>query len=377
MEDKTSMYNALLRWTTLSRDNVAAAKADSILFGQTRLAKRPDESISGPTRLPEGPSRPLDIPSADVPINPDLHSLISLIPHLTVTSQFSRLEDLTYKIIPFLAFSKSMTPEQIEASVKETRVEPSFSGRPRPETLPLILYAVLLVGLEKSSKNALASRVFSLALQSEAKLTEEHFDRNPDTPIAASTRLMIDHFTTMLLVWDNELRSSEVRRRRNPGNEDWPRGWSVPPQYGDLPRREAAQLMIDHTYDMARDRWLNGEDIRPDTKFFNAMLRACSQRWEFGSQALLKDRDLRTAEKVVRDIRMFRIDVPPVLEAKCGQRDFPDVSELGQGNRERSARVKYVSRKMADLAQGNNELRRLADMQLGEERGIMTQLQRD
>lgn len=208
-------------------------------------------------------------------------------------------------------------------------------------------------------------------------MREEHFDRNPDTPIAASTRLMIDHFTTMLLVWDNELRSSEVRRRRNPGNEDWPRGWSVPPQYGDLPRREAAQLMIDHTYDMARDRWLNGEDIRPDTKFFNAMLRACSQRWEFGSQSLLKDRDLRTAEKVVRDIRMFRIDVPPVLEAKCGQRDFPDVSELGQGNRERSARVKYVSRKMADLAQGNNELRRLADMQLGEERGIMTQLQRD
>ncbi len=374
MGPSPSLVNQIFRGSTLARANSVVDKIDHTLFGTSRLAKERTTSVRG--RFAEqgyhydrqGPNE-LVLPTADQPISPDLISLLALIPHLTATSQFDRLEQATYDIMPFLVFSKRMTPEQLHAALEELSIKPGWSGRPRHHSLPLHLYAVLLVGLEKSSRNSLASRVFRLALQAEGDLAFSHYERHPDVRIPSVSRLGIEPFTTMLLVWDNELRASADRQRQPSCREKWPQGWSVPSTYARLPRRVAAQLMIFNTYDMVRSRWQT-EALRPDVRFFNAMIRASRSRWELHSDTLLEGVRARELERVVLDMWDFKVPVPVRLKAKLGWIDFP----INQSQREKDQRARNdveESRAKTDREREYGELRRLAEMRARGEDGVL------
>ncbi|CAD6589437.1 MAG: hypothetical protein TREMPRED_005356 [Tremellales sp. Tagirdzhanova-0007] len=371
----TSLYNILLRGSTLARDNTAADQLEKILFGATNLAKREGrsskfEKVSVPSaRQSDGygnmPSAiaSLVVPSPDKPVSPDLKSLLALIPHLTATSQFDRLVQITYELIPFLAFSKSMTPEELSTSIQRKGVEPGVSGRPRPEALPLHIYACLLVGFEKGRVAALPSRVFSLAQQAETALTKSHLERHPDIPAPPSCRLGIEVFTSMLLIWRNEAELSNARFRQGSQLVEWPKGWALPQGYSRLPWRIGVNLMIIHTYNAARVRWRNGEPLRPDVMFFNAMVKASVKRWDLHSKVLLKGRVKEEVEQVVEDMREHGVPIPPWLDAKLGRSKFPMlVSELNWG--------KYIinkpmhTRRRIDFAKDWQYLRRLASLQI-------------
>jgi len=378
-----ALYNLLLRGTSLIRDNKAADKVDRILFGNTKLAKREitdgrfgkarnEQSHTDRGQIDGQRSLNLVIPAPQVGIKPNFESLLALILHLTATSQFDRLEAATYQLIPFLAFSRSMTAEQLETGPKEMSVEPGIAFRPRPQPLPMALYGSILVGLEKAGRSALASRVIHLANQAESELVTDHLSRYPDVPIPASFRLTIVPFTTMILVWDNEVRSARSRHRRDSTREEWPRGWSLPEGHGRLPRKVAAELMVVHTYEMARTRWQGRQDFRPDVKFFNAMVQACTHRWRLDTDTeLVAGRYRMEVDRLVSDMRRYDIPVPPLLEAKLGTREFPP-SDISRSDWFRLARNEFrESRKTLDFIQQNRELRRLADMQAEVEDGVM------
>ncbi|RXK36355.1 hypothetical protein M231_06392 [Tremella mesenterica] len=247
------------RTTPLSQSRVSSS---SDLPNTSNSSSSPSNAVSPATKIPEP-----DVTFELGPSEPNQHSLIALFSHLSSTSQFSRIETLIYRLLPFLD-TRNYPPN----------LAPSL--RPKVEHLSPGLYVSILSALQKCHKPGLAQRVFSLALRAD----EEWAIQRPTPPIRnkqdrRSTymygqELPIHAFTSMLLIWADEGKGRIKHLTR-------PLGWYVEGMEGKekMSRAEAAPELALWTYGQARKRWEEGGGVKPDERFFNAMIDSCAGRW--------------------------------------------------------------------------------------------------
>ncbi|WVQ96189.1 hypothetical protein IAU59_003292 [Kwoniella sp. CBS 9459] len=333
-------YNEVLQGASKMRDNDLARQADIRLFGATDQI-----SQDRPSHAPLPDSRPdhrearaiarvdndstIELSSIELPIEgaeqetplPDEDSIIRLINHLTVTSQFKRLEQFVYQLEPFLDFSKSQTVEEIIARMEAKGVEAGYSGRPRSQGMTPWMYVAILRGLEKAGSTGLAQRIYHIALWNERRMAEKAVlegqsaidpSGGKDGRLFASEasleslpqtlRLPLDFFIIMQNVWANEGRAARRSIELGYLEVERPVGWQVitsdstatssqsshrqlsqssfepraiPSQ--DLPRSVAAGLMAVDLHATIKSRFSPHELTM---KYFESYIRACRWRWK-------------------------------------------------------------------------------------------------
>jgi hypothetical protein len=312
------VWNLVFRRASSMRDNHLAQQAEDALFGSTPLSRRTItrgketnayEDVA--SIVNDGPQLLLPIPV--VAPQPDEDSVLALINHLGVTSQFDRLEQLTYRLIPFLNSSKSRLDLPGSLYIDDV----GESGRPRPAPLSPKLYAALLASLERAGKTGLAQRIYTLALDAEKYWATEHEKLHPTTfvPLPNSLRLPIGLFTSMLLVWENEV-------SRGVADYAPPTGWRAPRGMKQVPAFKAAGCHAIFVYRHARARWQAAEvpsDIgvmTPNARFFDAAFRACAKRWGLDVAFIMSKAQKEELGEVLLDMEEFGVEVPNGVKKK-------------------------------------------------------------
>ncbi|WVF68652.1 hypothetical protein IAT40_003422 [Kwoniella sp. CBS 6097] len=332
-------YNEVLRGASKLKDNLLAAQADVQLFGPSQpigqdrpshappIDSRPDHrgATAAAQALDEIPSEVsgLQLPTVEGEYfsRPDQESIINLIIHLTVTSQFKRLEEFVYRLEPYLDYSKSQPREEARARMQARGHEAGYSGRPRSDHMTPWIYVAILRGLEKAGSTGLAQRIYNLALLSERRLAEQSALDNEESSstteplddrnggrlrprvsldnLSPSLRLPLEFFVVMLDVWANEGRAA--RRTIDMGffEAERPMGWEVNvlnssspsadysptspnvipdlPNHQTLPRGVAAGLMAVELHETVKSRFTSRE---LSLKYFKAYINACRFRWK-------------------------------------------------------------------------------------------------
>ncbi|OCF37071.1 hypothetical protein I316_00976 [Kwoniella heveanensis BCC8398] len=327
------VYNEVLRGASKLRDNPLAVQADVQLFGPTQqvgqdrpshapsVDKRPDlREVAASARASEGS---FELSGIQLPTvaegqlsRPDQESIINLIIHLTVTSQFKRLEEFIYRLEPYLDFSKSQPVEEVSSRMDAKGIEAGFSGRPRSEPMTPWMYVAILRGLEKAGYTGLAQRIYNIALLNERRLAEQSVlsdqsahDENGRPPVhkqkvslevlPPGSRLPLEFFIVMMDVWANEGRAARRSIDKGFFEVERPIGWQVKvsgtsrpsavysptspsasrdtPKNGNLPRAVAAGLMAVELHGTVKSRFAPRELT---LKYFKAYIRACRWRWK-------------------------------------------------------------------------------------------------
>jgi hypothetical protein len=296
----TSLMNVLYRELTLLREWKAVDRVEAILFGGTNLASSKRKAVPG--------QETLVIPTPDETVAFDDHSISALISRCCASGQSSRLIKLTYDLIPFLRFSRSMSFEDSLELADETGMNHLVrsTGRPRPAPLTPYLYAGLINGLAKFSQPSLAQRVFHLAMQAEYESA-----RSSAGIQHTQFRIPIHVFTSMIIAWHKQSVSADLL-----GVESWPVGWSTPRGSERFPRKQAAEMMIWLTYRQALRRWKTSkwEEMKPDERFFDAMLKARMGAWSVNNRAGFQGR-LKEVETIVGDMESVGLEIPRGLIA--------------------------------------------------------------
>ncbi|KAK4683960.1 hypothetical protein P7C73_g6247, partial [Tremellales sp. Uapishka_1] len=305
MGKEARAWNILFRSGTLLREDEMAERAEDVLFGGSPLGKPVPQTAAVHSKLeivPSPPDRAIAFPAVPkrTPIQPDAYSLTALIAHLGATSQFDRLNNLVYKLLPFLSFSKSLSQIRVDEILLEEGIWAGTSGRPRADVLTPYIYTCLISALEKGGKTGLAQRVFHLALQA-----EEQRGHAWKLPIAA--------YTSMMRIWEMEYRTA-TRQRLKPGApEAWPIGWSTPRSFGNQPRHLAASQMAVHVYHLAKRH-----DVEMDGLFIRSYVAACRGRWALKIDAPIAGRHRTEVVELKDDLRRWGLDVPEEIERKLG-----------------------------------------------------------
>ncbi|KAK8849481.1 hypothetical protein IAR55_004815 [Kwoniella newhampshirensis] len=351
------VYNKVLRSATVIQENKVAAQAELALFQKVDsrwarpahapsrrkddrtffLAQRivePDPlKAEGDTLTNLVVSSPaLSHHDSSASPNPNEASVVHQLTYLTVTSQFDRLEDLVYQYIPFLDFSARMSASEARSRVEEQELTSALghNGRPTPQTLTPAIYEAILIGLEKDGRTGLAQRVFKVAMQAEQQMSERLGEKNDATrSLAYQYRLPIGVFTTMLKVWENEVRAGASAV--NQGLHTVPIGWVVPKRYEKLNRQDAAGQMAILTHELVRNRSALGRgEAALDKKYFDALVKACRLRWKLGEGGELRDWVLKKElVEVIRDMEEWDVEVNEPLVTKLGGRVDPIDARVG------------------------------------------------
>jgi hypothetical protein len=334
-----TLWNKVYRGASVVMDNKLAQQAEDVLFDKTALAREAHagsakaaaiSTAAGPGTAVLGPSTrfvndsAMLLPLPKIRPQPDEASLLSLIQHLAATSQFDRLESVAYKIIPFLSHSTSSSPRPATGSIMEA----AASGPSRPTHLSPSMYATLLASLEKGSKTGLAQRIYRLALQAESHWAAEHASQHPNkvVPVPQSLRLPIGVFTSMLLIWDNEIKATDLisgsESQSPPMKRHPPRSWQIPSGKKGMAPSKAAAAMAMEVYEDARSRWQSaamegvfGIQI-PDERFFDAAIRVLAKRWGLSIPRPLWRTHRDELTKVLLDLEDNGIVVPKKLRGK-------------------------------------------------------------
>ncbi|WWC65667.1 uncharacterized protein I303_108288 [Kwoniella dejecticola CBS 10117] len=324
-------FNTLLKGASALQLNAIASQADDTLFGDQKYDRPPhapspkpeSRYFSSTQRVSRRRSQAAQEEEEDLggfiktefelgaaPL-PDHNSLLALIKHLTVTSQFIRLESLVYILEPYLEFSKKMSMSEVEARLVDRQLQAGGSGRPRSQSLPYEVYIALLQGLEKAGSTGLAQRVFNLALYTEKGNITQFFQSHPKGDLPSSIKFPLDGYRIMINVWGNETRHTP-RTDEHP-HHGVPVGWELPRGYTRLPRGVAAGYMTMVTHHLAKKSH-PAEEF--DQAYFESLLRACRWRWKLSEEKPIY-RDLWTEMRdVCQDIEAANLEVPDVLVAK-------------------------------------------------------------
>jgi hypothetical protein len=334
-----TLWNKIYRGASIVMDNKLAQQAEDVLFDKTALAREAHVGSAGSVAIANaagagtaltGPSTrsvndsAMLLPKPQIRPQPDETSLLSLIQHLAATSQFDRLESVAYKIIPFLSHSASTSSRP--ATARNT--EAAATGPSRPTHLSPSMYATLLASLEKGGKTGLAQRIYRLALQAESHWAAEHASQHPNkvVPVPQSLRLPIGVFTSMLLVWDNEIKAADLISDSDPQSppmgRDPPRSWQIPSGKKGMAPAKAAAAMAMEVYEDARSRWQSAsmEGVAgiqiPDERFFDAAIRVLAKRWGLSIPRPLWRTHRDELTEVLLDLEDFGIVVPKKLRGK-------------------------------------------------------------
>ncbi|OCF61770.1 hypothetical protein L486_01431 [Kwoniella mangroviensis CBS 10435] len=253
---------------------------------------------------------------------PNEHSLLLLIKHLTVTSQFNRLEDLVYILEPYLEFSKKMPLDELGDRIESKGLKPGESGRPRSQPLSYNIYLSLMRGLEKSGSTGLAQRVFNLVLYTEGGRLQEYLNENSiptisDNRIPTSIKFPLDGYKIMLDVWGNETRfTNRLNKRNRKSNEqlkELPLGWNLPKEYLNLPRGVAAGYMTMVTHHLAKKNFCPEEFTKG---YYESLIRACRWRWKLSEDKSPHHEFRAEIKDVILDIQDSGLEVPQLLRDK-------------------------------------------------------------
>lgn len=348
-----TVYNALFRSATLSRDNKLAREIDNTLFGDSILGK--GVFAGQQVRLPPGArseaSEALDdtlsiIPHVPNTPSPDQYSLTALLSHLIATSQYERFHNVVHTLIPFLAVNTTTPMDVIKRIAEATGADIGYRGRLTPSELTPRLYTIIVNGLVKAGNTGLAQRVYHLAESIEKRYLEKIIDvsleqagvaqpvvssgtaddvpRTPDDDLAAavvdlhelaSVRMPIHLYTSMMYLWGNEGRKSNSSLRV---------GWVVPSEFKYLARAEAGKAMARDLYRHVSRRWKHLRrderfilhDILPDERFFNSVTRALGSDWNLDNDQPLSPQMRTELSNILHDTAQLGIPPPPGLVAK-------------------------------------------------------------
>lgn len=319
------IFNEFFRSATRWRENAEVAKVENLLFGGSVLARTASD---GQTELRTSPLDvsgepinalvPAQVPEADANApQADEHSLSALILHLTATSQFDRLEKLIYTVIPYLSVSSTTPQDQIDA-LKACVSEDALgtTGRILPTELSAHLYTVIVNGLAKGGFTGLAQRVYKLAKSFEDREIERDMEEGNGTPEAARYTLPIHMYTSMVEVYGGEARRAVKFEARSP------RGWTVKDLPATVTRQQAGEVQVWRTYEEAMKRWNQLIQIHdriernvllscvPDSRFFNAVVRALRGRWALTSDDEIPSGRRAELQKLCNDMEVLGIKPP-------------------------------------------------------------------
>lgn len=330
--------NLLYRLSSLVRNNEIAQQVENLIFGKTSLAK--DLPFPQPTPAEvSNPSTPdakkwrratrvgeskLSIKRIRDDVEPNQASVLHLIKHLTATSQFVRLEALTYELLPFLQFNKTMTSSEVEMKADQLQLPKTYIYRPRPQNLSAWVYNGLLNGLEKGGHVSLVMRVWRRALAAERQDIRAWELSHGTQPDARTNRLGIEEFTVMLRLWHRVRKHDYGMEDVTPYQNDW-----VCKTARGLPRDEAASIQQWELYLSARRRWQRavqqGHDprnLRPDRHFYDALLKAKSKDWGLDSsvdQKAIGSIASKQIAMVLHDMMSLGLPTPPGLWYRLGR----------------------------------------------------------
>ncbi|WRT69468.1 uncharacterized protein IL334_006454 [Kwoniella shivajii] len=335
-------FNTLLKGSSALQLNSLASQADLALFGE-QTHERPSHAPTprkdrrfffSSQRIEKGEQQQADQGIKDDPRNiedflktefeigagplPNEESIVNLINHLTASSQFHRLEDLAYILEPYLDFSKSMSPEEVQVRLQRNDLTPGQSGRPRSQPLNHGIYIALIRGLEKSGSTGLAQRIFNLALRSEREMTRKLLKVNPNAIIPKEVRFPLEGYRLMIEVWSNECRTIK-RSDKQPTSKEVPIGWMVPKEYERLPRGVAAGYMTLVTHHLAK---ISHDNKKFPKHYYTSLLRACRYRWKLAEDKQLYTGFKSEVKEIIQDIDQAGLEIPDVLIAKLqGRRE--------------------------------------------------------
>ncbi|WVW86675.1 hypothetical protein I302_108729 [Kwoniella bestiolae CBS 10118] len=339
-------FNTILKGSSALQLNAIASQADMTIFGQQTYDRpshappqRPDSRFFSSSQRVER-EIPQEIRAmesefveetngriatsferGESPL-PSEASLLHLIKHLTVTSQFNRLEDLVYTLEPYLEFSRKMPAEEVLIRMNQKGLESGSSGRPRSQLLSHQVYLSLMRGLEKSGSTGLAQRMFNLALYAQRGRIKEYKEENPDIvdrTIPPSLKFPLEGYKIMLDVWSNETRSTNRRhkRRNNDLSKEVPLGWMIPEAYARLPRGVAAGYMTMVTHHLARKAHAPREFTEG---YYKSLIRACRWRWKLSEDKQPHHEFRVEIKNVILDIQDAGLEVPELLRDKLTDR---------------------------------------------------------
>jgi hypothetical protein len=359
----TEVYNFVLRWTTILRDNKAAGETAAHLFRGSFLTVGSTTASAIGWFSPGTPHDPktLSIPEPTVPTEPDEQSVVALLMYFIASGDKERFFDTVCQINPFLKFSDSRPFDTRGSELNESAPhELPEDASKNPTLLSPGLYAVILNGCEKFRLAGLGRRTFNLALQAERGWLEA-YPSGEDVPV--SQQLPVYVYTSVIKLFDKQRRvaSHEVRNEawKKPGYSMYPFGWKPPRGHELSPRDLASYVMIRDTYQMAREKWRKAgwdpitsqfkrrKPVTPDAYLFNAMIRAMAERWGLqnyrgdwavgliSSQERLHRNRLTTKEpevydvpvspqvesemvQLIQDMEDFNFTVPPGLLIRLG-----------------------------------------------------------
>ncbi|WWC73472.1 uncharacterized protein I206_107442 [Kwoniella pini CBS 10737] len=351
-------FNTLLKGASALQLNAIAAQSDQAIFGEQKY----DRPSHAPPPKPEsrffsstqriarkrtkhnkeeedlGGFIQTEFELGTSPL-PDQNSLLALIKHLTVTSQFIRLESLVYILEPYLEFSKNMSPAEVQSRLQKRRLEPGISGRPKSQGIPYDVYVALLKGLEKAGSTGLAQRVFNLAMYAEKENINDFFETNPEGILPSSLKFPLEGFKVMLDVWGNESRFTN--RSSNGIGDQVPIGWELPQGYKRLPRGVAAGYMTMVTHHLAKKSY-SPENFNEE--YYNSLLKACKWRWKLSEDEQLFRGFRNEMKNICQDIEDSNLQIPEVLLAKLtGQTSNSSQKWNRQVKRNRSKKSKQTA----------------------------------
>lgn len=385
--------NILFRGSSQTRDNALATAVEEKVFGGSLLANPMTAAKGKKDERPQAQLRAL-LPDTQSPQNQeqgaiehdseaesllagidlealraDSHTLVALVKHLTVTSQFDRLIMLVYTVLSYLAVTPATPLANVRQLAELTGATISSRGRLLPVRLPTELFAAIIAGLAKSGNTGLAQRIFRLARSFEkqdhtadkakrpsldsktkpdlgqAEQSEPEATPPPKRHPAAHYFIPIHMYTSLIQVYGNE-----ARPRPN-AIEKSPRGWEAIGPHKFMNRQEAGHHMAWEAYQEAMRRWrasgrlyeksseqrAAGLDVQfdvtrreladrtPDGRFFAAIIRVYSTRWGLDNDKPLERRSRDKVGRLLRDMRDAGVPIPAGLATKLatGQVEGP------------------------------------------------------
>lgn len=307
-------HNIMLDAATRLRDRPLARMVTKALFGDILPEPKPKQEPAEPPskaanmEIIPAPHTSLVIDHPDARLNPEANerSLSALIVYLSVDSRFEELEKLIYDLIPFLSTSST------------NNRDPETGDMVKPNDLPISLYAVIIEGLRKSGKTGLAQRVYNLALQAEEDAMAKYLQLPFATRSrAARPRLPINLYTSLLNIWSNEIRAAKT-------GGQWSKGWVVPGEDGIVRRERGASDAAWQTYRVAQRGWRRAsregqlDSFKPDAAFYQALVRACSSRWNLDSPEWRSQSARSELEEIVNEMKVYNVPVPAQVARKLG-----------------------------------------------------------
>ncbi|WWC93035.1 uncharacterized protein L201_007999 [Kwoniella dendrophila CBS 6074] len=326
-----SAFNSILKGSSALSLNAIASKADTSIFGEQQHT-RPSHATS---RVPDSryfsSAKRVELQQSaeykrqeeellhtvktefELGISPlpNEQSLINLIKHLTVTSQFGRLEGLVYTLEPYLEFSKKMTNEEVENMLENKGLEPGLSGRPRSQLLSPQVYLALLRGLQKSGSTGLAQRVFNLALYRERVKIDDYLKgKDNSTYIPSALKFPLEGYRIMIEVWGNETKHFKQGRSNE---KELPLGWSLPKEYINLPRSVAAGYMSLVTHHLAKKSFSLNEFNK---EYYQSLIKACRFRWKLNEDKQIFRGFRGELKSLCLDLKSSNLEIPDIIRIK-------------------------------------------------------------